>query len=63
MEETKVKVLRSVGSWILEGIGIYGMFAASGLVLLGPRLMSVVLGLAAVFMLAYWIRRAGVGLR
>lgn len=63
MEETKVKVLRVVGSWVLEGIGVYAMFAASGLLLLGPRLLSVVLGLSAIFMVAYWIRRAGVGLR
>ena len=63
MEETKVKVLRAVGSWLLEGLGMYAMFAAAALVILGPRLLSVVLGLAAVFMVAYWVRRAGVALR
>lgn len=63
LDENRVKILRSFGSWSLSAIGIWLMVGIYFVGFLGPRLISVAAMLASVFVVGFLLFRAGWSLK
>ena len=61
--EEKVKIARSVSSWILQVAGVYGMAAVYLFSQGGPRYLTLELSIAAAFAVAFLAYRTGGALR